>query len=867
DLNQGHWVGGGNLGPCIGQPLFPSCIQLGEMLFVKTALIFAGLLLEYATVGELASLCQIRGSPEFPVLSKEGDVIIGGAFSIHSKISPPSLFFTERPAAYKCTNINLREFRFAQTMIFAIEEINKNKDLLPNITVGYRIYDNCASTLSSMRAVMALMNGDELTLGNSCSGQSAVHAIIGESESSSTIVLSRTAGPFQIPVISHSATCECLSNRKEYPSFFRTIVSDLYQSRALAQLVKRFGWNWVGAVNSDNDYGNNGMAIFLSAAKEEGICVEYTEKFDRAETEKLVKVIEVIKKSTARVIVGFLSHVEMNNLLELLSLHNITGRQFIGVEAWITADSLVTPTSFSVLGGALGFAVQKTNISGLEDFLVRDFWKTTLQCHDTTSEKVLKTCKENLDFVGLKGHDDDLEKLRYPSNIYKAIYAVAHSIHTIMKCSGGQGCNKAVDIKPWEVVEALKHVNFTMKNGENVWFDQTGAAVNRYELVNWQLGSDGSFQFKPVGYYDASLPSDQRFYLNTEAIIWPGGGKELPNSVCSESCRPGTHKVLQRGRPVCCFDCIPCAAGEFSNTTDANDCKKCPKAYWSNQKRDACLPKNIEFLSFNEVMGKILVIFSMFGLLLTLIVAILYLINKDTPLVKANNSELSFLLLFSLSLCFLCSLTFIGKPTEWSCKLRHTAFGITFVLCISCILGKTIVVLMAFKATLPGNDMMKWFGPAQQRLTVLFFTFIQVIICILWIMINPPVPYKNMNYYIERIILECALGSPVGFWAVLGYIAILALLCFVLAFLARKLPDSFNEAKHITFSMLIFCAVWLTFIPAYVSSPGNLTVVVEIFAILASSYGILFCIFAPKCYILVLKPELNTRKHLLGKTR
>ncbi|PWA28947.1 hypothetical protein CCH79_00021117, partial [Gambusia affinis] len=164
--------------------------------------------------------------------------------------------------------------------------------------------------------------------------------------------------------------------------------------------------------------------------QEEGVCVEYTEKFDRAEPEKLLKVIEVIKKSTARVIVGFLSHVEMNNLLEQLSLHNITGHQFIGVEAWITADSLVTPTSFSVLGGALGFAVQKANISGLEDFLV---------------------------------------------------------------------------------VEALKHVNFTIKNGESVWFDNTGAAVNRYELVNWQLGSDGSILFKPVGHYDASLPSDKGY--------------------------------------------------------------------------------------------------------------------------------------------------------------------------------------------------------------------------------------------------------------------------------------------------------------------------------------------------------------------
>lgn len=86
-------------------------------------------------------------------------------------------------------------------MIFAIEEINKSEFLLPNVSIGYRIYDNCGSTLSSMRAVMALMNGDEWSAGKSCSGQSAVHAIIGESESSSTIVLTRTAGPFKIPVV------------------------------------------------------------------------------------------------------------------------------------------------------------------------------------------------------------------------------------------------------------------------------------------------------------------------------------------------------------------------------------------------------------------------------------------------------------------------------------------------------------------------------------------------------------------------------------------------------------------------------------------------------------------------------------------
>ncbi|KAM8904449.1 extracellular calcium-sensing receptor-like [Spinachia spinachia] len=808
------------------------------------------------------------GSPEFPLLYKNGDFMIGGAFSIHSEITQPPLSFTEKPSRLTCSSVNLREFRFAQTMIFAIQEINKSNILLPNVSIGYRIYDSCGSTLSSMRAVMALMNGDGLTEGRSCSGQSAVQTIIGESESSSTIVLSRTTAPFKIPVISHSATCECLSNRKEYPFFFRTIASDRYQSRALAQMVKHFGWTWVGAVNSDSDYGNNGMAIFLDAAQEEGVCVEYTEKFHRSEPEKLMKVVEVIRKSSARVIVGFLAHVEMNNLLEKLSLHNITGLQFIGVEAWITADSLVTPNSFTVLGGSLGFAMPKANISGLAEFLIKDFWKTVQQCDETNRDTRAETdqCKENWDLFYLKDNNNDVAELRYSNNIYRAIYAVAHSLHSILKCSTSQGCDMTIKVTPRQVVESLKQVNFTIKNGDQVWFDSTGAAVARYEVVNWQRGSNDSIQFKPVGYYDASLPPGQKFVLQTEAIIWPEGKTELPVSVCSKSCRPGTHKVLQKGKPVCCYDCKTCAEGEISNSTDSNHCKKCPEEYWSNQNRDACVLKNVEFLYFTEVMGIILVFFTLFGVFLTLIVATLFLINKDSPLVKANNSELSFLLLFSLTLCFLCSLTFIGRPTQWSCMLRHTAFGITFVLCISCVLGKTLVVLMAFRATLPGSNVMRWFGPPQQRLSIVAFTLIQVLICILWLTINPPFPYKNKNYYKEKIILECTMGSPVGFWAVLGYVGLLAMLCFVLAFLARKLPDHFNEAKFISFSMLIFCAVWIAFIPAYVSSPGKFTVAVEVFAILASTYGLLICIFAPKCFIIVLKPELNTKRHLMGKT-
>ncbi|XP_049431395.1 extracellular calcium-sensing receptor-like [Epinephelus fuscoguttatus] len=788
-----------------------------------------------------------------------------------------------KPLPLQCTSLNFRAFQYAQAMRFAIAEINNRTDLLPGISLGYKIYDSCRSMARAVRVTLALADGNEVLSAPSkapCTRPAQVQAIIGETSSSPSMAIATVMASFHIPVISPFATCACLSDKTKYPSFLRTVPSDDYQSRALAQLVKHFGWTWVGAVRTNDDYGNNGMATFIETAQQLGICLEYSVSFFRTDPpDKMQKIIDIIKASTSKVIVTFLALADIVMLMHAMSHYNLTRYQWVGSESWIFDPQTAAIDKHHILDGAIGLSIPKAHVSGMREFMLdvkplnsssnelfTEFWEKLFSCkfkQSKSSTENLRGCTGHENLTGVQNSFTDMSLMPILNNIYKGVYAVAHALHSILSCN--KTCNMKVQLDPYTILQHIKRIHFKTKEGEEVYFNENGDPAAKYEIINWQPTENGIVDFVIVGFYDASLPADKQLNLQNKSLIWANNSQQVPVSVCSEKCHPGTRKVLQKGKPVCCYDCLRCANGEISNITDSITCVRCNPEFWSNERRDACVKKEVEFLSYEEIMGALLTAASLLGTCITAVVAFIFFTYRKTPIVRANNSELSFLLLFSLTLCFLCSLTFIGRPSEWSCMLRHTAFGITFVLCISCVLGKTIVVLMAFRATLPGSNVMKWFGPAQQRLSVLAFTFVQVIICILWLTISPPFPFKNFKQFKDRIILECTLGSAVGFWAVLGYIGLLAMFCFILAFLARKLPDNFNETKFITFSMLIFCAVWITFIPAYVSSPGKFSVAVEIFAILASSFGLLICIFFPKCYIILLKPEKNTKKEMMGK--
>ncbi|XP_026149972.1 extracellular calcium-sensing receptor-like [Mastacembelus armatus] len=694
--------------------------------------------------------------------------MIGGIFPVFNKEISNTYTFEKEPPGVKCAGFDLRVFQWTQVMIFSIEEINKDPALLPNISLGYKILDSCASPTITLRAALTLAGRPEETE-STLPCPPAISALIAESGSSQSLVVAGMLGPFQVPIVSYFSTCACLSNRLKYPSFFRTIPSDYFQAKALAALVKHFGWQWIGVIQSDNDYGHNGILAFSEEVKKFGVCIAFVGKVLRTYTmDKILNVVEMIKKSTVKVILAFAAEGDLYPLMKEVVKQNITGIQWIASEAWITASRPSTPEIYQAFGGALGFAVQKMAIPNLKPFL-----------------------------AGISPYKD-------PSAAFVRDF--------------------------WEIMvtEHLQRVNFKNEFGDHIYFDKNGDPPASYDIINWQL-NDG----------------------------------HVPTSVCSDVCPVGTRKAQIKGKPTCCFDCIPCADGTIANLTA--DCTPCPQEFWSNERKDQCIPKTVEFLTYHEPMGIAITVVSILGASLSLATIMVFFHYRETPVIKASNSELSCFLLFCLFLCFLCPLTFIGRPTVWTCMLRHTAFGVTFALCISCVLGKTIVVITAFKATVPGNKIARKFGPAQQRIIVFSCTLIQIVICILWLELKPPFPDMVFRYSNKKIVLECNTGSEAAFYAVLGYIAFLAITCLVLAFLARKLPDNFNEAKFITFSMLIFCTVWITFIPAYISSPGKFTVAVETFAILSSAFGLFICIFAPKCYIILIKPEKNTKRHVMGK--
>lgn len=282
-------------------------------------------------------------------------------------------------------------------------------------------------------------------------------------------------------------------------------------------------------------------------------------------------------------------------------------------------------------------------------------------------------------------------------------------------------------------------------------------------------------------------------------------------------------------------------------------CLKCRDEQWPNENKDKCIQRQITYLSYQDLLGGFLASSAVVLSVISVYFLVIFIHYKNTSMIKATNRKLSMVLLVSLTLTFCSCLVFIGIPGDITCLLRVPIFGMSLAVSVSSLLAKTILVVLAFHATQPGSHLKRFIGQRFPWLLVGLASFLQALICSMWLGNGPPIPIYDFCSYRGYIIIECE--ERLGLYVMLAFIGLLAVGCLVIAVLARNLPSAYNEAKYITFSMLVFFSVWITFIPTYVSTKGKYTTAVELFAILVSGAGILVCIFFPKCYIILCKPK------------
>ncbi|XP_075433989.1 extracellular calcium-sensing receptor-like [Ascaphus truei] len=837
--------------------------------------------------------CKLRGS-DLTGFYEHGDVLIGTVISFHVDIEYLEAIFTETPPHFYS-----EVYQQFLAMRFTMEEINRRQDLLPNITLGFQIYDSCRILQKELDGTLKILTGQNQGIPNfSCREKPPLAAIIGHSTSTYSILMAHILGLYrspQNPLFLHksaiSLRCvlivlaphnggirECL-NVKAYLDLVasqtdneliieesgRTVPSDAFQSQGLAQLVLYFGWTWVGLVALGNDYGQQGIQVIKQEILKAGACVAFTEFILLSRLDKNTPhLIKVIRQSTAKVVLVFSTDFDMIPLLDGMLMQNVTGKTFVASEAWSISNVLRVEKYSAILSGCIGFAFYSSDMAGFREYLnsihlfnttaeilAKKFWEETFECKFLDQRNISDSwnnpttlCTGNEKLGSIQNSYNDVSSLRSSFNIYTAISIIAKALHDLQTCQERRGpfyngsCTDIQNFKPWQLLHYIQNVRVRLSNGREVFFDRNGDLPAVYDIVNWQLGADGMMRQVKV-----------------------------PQSVCSQSCLPGLRKVLRRGEPACCFQCVPCPQGEISNQTDSIDCFKCPWDMWPRLQKDRCIQKTIDFLSYEEPLGATLAAASLFSSMVPVSIFGLLIHYKTTPIVRANNYTLSCLLLGSLSLCFLCSLAFIGYPQPGKCLLRQAAFGVVFAFCVSCILAKTFMVVFAFMATKPGSRLRKWTSPRVSNIIILFCSFLQLLVCISWLVLSPPFQENNIQSQPGVIIAECNEGSPTAFWCMLGYLGLLATISFTVAFLVRRLPDSFNEAKFITFSMLAFLSVWVSYIPASLSARGKYTVAMEVFAILSSSWALVVCMFVPKCFIILFRPDMNSRERLMGKDK
>ncbi|XP_070591694.1 vomeronasal type-2 receptor 26-like [Erythrolamprus reginae] len=783
-------------------------------------------------------------------------------------------------------------YQYFLALMFTVMEVNKELALLPNISLGFHIYENHQWERRIFLFSLSLLSTrGRMVPGYKCDRKNPLLSVIGGHNPDFSRQMASIFSIFKVPQLGVGFDFSP-EDRAVYRSFFRNNPKEFPQYVGLVQLLLYFQWNWVGLLAPQNDNGERFISSLVPMLKEKEICLAFTEMMESdlhaASALELFPTFNTWSKSEVIILFGDPSAVT-NVQVVVYSYRIYRNAPFLKVWIFTSNWKLNGINSQYILQGvkpfhgALHFRDYTGDVSEFSRFLrsldpwnprgdsfLPLWWGLVFDCKihkpGQIPPKEEKPCtgKENLQ--NLPSYIFEAIMTGESYNIYNAIYAVAHALHATYGSRGQPAMlrlgKRSSNIQSWQILPYLRKVHFNNSARDEISFSENGLGSARYDLLNWLFFPNLSFVPVKVGQINPGAPQGQDFTINSDAIVW--ARQKVPFARCGmKRCQAGEWRRVPQGKQICCYQCVPCPEGTISNQTDAASCDPCPEDQYPNKDKIQCIAKKIHYLSYQEALGYTLISLSLSLSMITMAVLAIFCKHRDTPVVKANNRDLTYILLVSLLLCFLCSFLFIGRPRKLTCLFRQSAFAIVFSLAVSSVLAKTVMVVLAFIATKPGNKARKLLGKPLTNSIVLACPLIQGVLCTTWLVTFPPFPNVDFHSLTGETILECNEGSPLMFYAVLTYLGFLAFVSFTVAFLARKLPDSFNEAKFITFSMLVFCSVWITFLPTYLSTKGKSMVAVEVFSILASGAGLLACIFFPKCFIILLRPHLNCRENIM----
>ena len=786
----------------------------------------------------------------------------------------------------ECMEIIGPSFQRIEAMVLATQMINDDSSLLPGVTLGFEIRKTCTQTNRALEQSLHFVTGRDLSLPAMNQTILGISGVVGATVSRVSAQVARLLRLFQLPQISFASTADSLSDKSTFDYFLRTIPPDSRQARAMADIVEHFGWTYVIAMNTDDVYGNEGIKAFINELEKRNTtkrCITTSDKLvlspDATEADYAEAVEELNREwvRNASVVVLFGQLETAHSVLRAVRDKRLIDPEFasrnltwIGGDAWgervpkdlrETAKGMlgVIPRSIpSVEFDRYFLSLHPLNYSTNPWF--RAYWEEVFNCSlDDDPPVGMEKCE--LEKQSLSSIADYKQSGKVTFTI-DAVYAYAHAIHQLQQtyCNGSSGlCQEIIDsrsggtaVKGECLLQSLKNISFRGMSTDIIDFDEDGNLPGgSYYVKNLQKTSSGEFDFEVVGYWDET-PADQNASLNiVREVQWSSGNStDIPYSICSYPCGNGEYPRPIPDQVECCWACTPCSGDNVVST--GLECIVCEQGFAANSMKTHCIPIEPSYLTWSNGWSIFIIILTSLGIMATSAIAIIFIVYHKHKVVKASSRELTAVLLTGIMLCYLLPFFFIAKPSPWICAIRRFGVGFCFSLCYSALLVKTNRIHRIFNRPADSKQATPFISSASQIFITALLVAVQVVIAVIWLVAErPTVTFVYGTFTTE---LKCGESPYIGLSITLGYSFILLVVTTYFAIRTRNVPQNFNEAKFISFTMYTLCVLWLAFIPIYFTATSVLGTVFQtgslILVIIFNALVTLCILFLPKIHCL-----------------